>query len=80
MAIQKRVSVKKLNTLYISVGTKWKKGCLFFNAPAVVCTPIVLIFCIKSWAEPSPGNDIFGFLKFKNFFINSISVKIATKF
>ena len=79
MAIQKRVSVKKLNTLYISVGPNWKKGCLFFNAPAVVCTPIVLIFCIESFAEPSPGNDIFGFFKFNFFFINSISVKIATK-
>ena len=56
-----------------------EKGCLFFNAPAVVCTPIVLIFCIESLPEPSPGIDIFGFFKFKIFFINSISVKIATK-
>ena len=56
-----------------------EKGCLFFNAPAVVCTPIVLIFCIESLPEPSPGIDIFGFFKFKNSFINSISVKIATK-
>ena len=56
-----------------------EKGCLFFNAPAVVCTPIVLIFCIKSWAEPSPGNDIFGFLKLKNFFYQQYQCENSNK-
>ena len=56
-----------------------KKVCSFFNDSAVVCAPIVLIFCIKSRAEPPLWLDIFGFLKFKIFLIIGISVKMAAK-